>query len=124
MYSRAALPEDTIWIDCEGAAGQSFGAFAIQGLTLNVDRRGRTTIPGKGLSGGKIIVTPPAEFLESTRAHGGHAGTNIVVGNVALYGATSGEAYFRGDGVASASACAIAAPGPWWKAWATTAAST
>ncbi len=94
MYT-GSLPEDTVWIDCEGAGGQSFGAFAIQGVTLNVVGETNDYV-GKGLSGGKIIVTPPEDFLASARAHGSDAETNMIVGNVALYGATSGEAYFRG----------------------------
>jgi glutamate synthase domain-containing protein 3 len=82
------LPEDTVWIDCTGTAGQSFGAFAIKGVTLNVIGEANDYC-GKGLSGGKIIVTPPTESPIVPEE-------NIVIGNVALYGATSGEAYFRG----------------------------
>ncbi|GMW02701.1 MAG: glutamate synthase [Candidatus Hydrogenedentota bacterium] len=84
------LPEDTVWIDCTGQAGQSFGAFSIKGVTLNVTGEANDYC-GKGLSGGKIIVTPPAECPMTPEQ-------NIVVGNVALYGATGGEAYFRGIG--------------------------
>ncbi|GMV92339.1 MAG: glutamate synthase [Candidatus Hydrogenedentota bacterium] len=83
-----ALPEDTVWIDCKGTAGQSFGAFAIKGVTLNVVGEANDYC-GKGLSGGKIIVTPPSDCPIVPEA-------NIVIGNVALYGATGGEAYFRG----------------------------
>ncbi|MBX7257304.1 MAG: glutamate synthase large subunit [Candidatus Hydrogenedentes bacterium] len=82
------LPEDTIWLDCEGCAGQSFGAFSIQGVTLNVSGEANDYC-GKGLSGAKIIVRPPADSKIVPEE-------NIIVGNVALYGATSGEAYFRG----------------------------
>ena len=82
------LPEDTVWIDCDGVAGQSFGAFAIQGVTLCVTGEANDYC-GKGLSGGKIIVKPPADFP-------GLPEQNIIVGNVALFGATGGEAYFRG----------------------------
>ncbi|HNT89358.1 MAG TPA: glutamate synthase subunit alpha, partial [Candidatus Hydrogenedentes bacterium] len=82
------LPEDTVWIDCEGQAGQSFGAFTIQGVTLNVVGEANDYC-GKGLSGGKIIITPPPDCPIIPEE-------NIIVGNVALYGATGGEAYFRG----------------------------
>ena len=87
MYT-GSLPEDTVWIDCKGQAGQSFGAFAIKGVTLSVEGEANDYC-GKGLSGGKIIVRPP----EACRIV---PEKNIIVGNVALYGATSGEAYFRG----------------------------
>jgi glutamate synthase domain-containing protein 2/glutamate synthase domain-containing protein 1/glutamate synthase domain-containing protein 3 len=87
MYT-GALPEDTVWIDCKGVGGQSFGAFAIQGVTLSVE--GETNdYTGKGLSGGKIIVRPPSKCPITPTE-------NIIIGNVALYGATSGEAYFYG----------------------------
>ena len=95
MYT-GSLPEDLIWIDCEGQAGQSFGAFAIQGVTLCVHGEAND-YPGKGLSGGKIIVRPTDAFLK--KANETLKGEeNIIIGNVALYGATSGEAYFRGIG--------------------------
>ena len=87
MYT-GALDEDTVWIDCNGIAGQSFGAFAIRGVTLNVKGEANDYC-GKGLSGGKIIVSPPDNAVITP-------GDNMIVGNVALYGATSGEAYFRG----------------------------
>ncbi len=87
MYT-GTLPEDTVWIDCKGAAGQSFGAFVIKGVTLCVDGEANDYV-GKGLSGGKIIVRPPKESKIVPEE-------NIIIGNVALYGATSGEAYFRG----------------------------
>jgi glutamate synthase domain-containing protein 3 len=87
MYT-GHLPEDLVWIDCHGVAGQSFGAFIIQGITLNLVGETNDYV-GKGLSGGKLIVTPPANSPVAPEQ-------NIVVGNVALYGATSGEAYFRG----------------------------
>ncbi len=82
------LPEDTVWIDCDGAAGQSFGAFAIDGVTLNVTGEANDYV-GKGLSGGKIIVRPPYDSPLVPEE-------NILIGNVALYGATGGEGYFRG----------------------------
>jgi len=87
MYT-GTLPEDTVWIDCTGEAGQSFGAFIIQGVTLNVVGEANDYC-GKGLSGGKIIIKPPAVCPIIPEK-------NVIVGNVALYGATSGEAYFRG----------------------------
>jgi glutamate synthase (ferredoxin) len=84
----AGLPPDTIHLHLTGAGGQSFGAFLAPGITL--DLHGDTNdYLGKGMSGGRIIITPPA-------ASAFDAGENIIVGNVAFYGATSGEAYLRG----------------------------
>ena len=94
MYT-GQLPKDTVRIDCHGCAGQSFGAFAIQGVTLNVIGETNDYL-GKGLSGGTIIVSPPPEFAEHIKALGGNPDQQVIIGNVALYGATSGEAYFRG----------------------------
>ncbi|GMU91310.1 MAG: glutamate synthase [Candidatus Hydrogenedentota bacterium] len=82
------LPEDTVWLECRGAAGQSFGAFTIQGMTLRVWGEANDYC-GKGLSGAKLIVRPPEDAAITPEE-------NIVIGNVALYGATGGEAYFRG----------------------------
>ena len=87
MYGES-LPEDLIWVNCKGAAGQSFGAFAIQGVTLCVEGEANDYI-GKGLSGGKLIVRPPEECPIVPEK-------NVIVGNVALYGATGGFAFFRG----------------------------
>jgi glutamate synthase domain-containing protein 2/glutamate synthase domain-containing protein 1/glutamate synthase domain-containing protein 3 len=87
MYT-GSLPEDTVWIDCKGCAGQSFGAFAIKGVTFCIEGEANDYL-GKGLSGGKIIVRPPRDSMIVPEQ-------NIIVGNVVLYGATSGEAYFRG----------------------------
>ncbi len=82
------LKEDTIVINCNGAGGQSFGAFIPSGLTL--DLTGDTNdYFGKGLSGGKLIVKAPKDAAYD-------AENNIIAGNVALYGATSGEAYIAG----------------------------
>ncbi len=83
-----ALPEDTININFEGSAGQSFGAFLVNGVTFHLKGDSNDYI-GKGLSGGKIIVKKPAEspFI---------ANENVIIGNVALYGATSGELYVNG----------------------------
>jgi glutamate synthase (ferredoxin) len=87
-YGAEGLPEDTIRIHFNGSAGQSFGAFLPRGLTFTLEGDANDYI-GKGLSGGKLIVYPPrqASFVPEE---------NILIGNVALYGATSGEAYFRG----------------------------
>ncbi len=84
----AGLPDQTIFIQSEGTGGQSFGAFLAQGITLYLigDANDYT---GKGMSGGRIVVRPSIEFR-------GDATANIIIGNTALYGATSGEAFFRG----------------------------
>jgi glutamate synthase (NADPH/NADH) large chain len=87
-YGAAGLPDDTIRIHFTGSAGQSFGAFLPRGITLALEGDSNDYI-AKGLSGGKIIVYPPREATFV-------AEQNILVGNVVLYGATSGEAYFRG----------------------------
>ncbi len=87
-YGDEALPEETIRCNLKGTGGQSFGAFLAKGVTLNLEGDANDYC-GKGLSGGKIIVFPPKE---STFV----AEQNILIGNVALYGATGGEAYFRG----------------------------
>ena len=82
------LPEDTITINCTGAGGQSFGAFIPKGLTLRLC--GDTNdYYGKGLSGGKMVVFPP-------KNRGYKAEENIIAGNVALYGATSGKVFING----------------------------
>jgi len=82
------LPDDTIRIQLEGTGGQSFGAFLAKGVTLYLigDANDYT---GKGLSGGRIIVRPSIDFR-------GDATRNIIIGNTALYGATTGEAFFAG----------------------------
>ena len=87
-YGAEGLPEDTIKIHFNGSAGMSFGAFVTKGVTLTLEGDANDYL-GKGLSGGKIIVYPPrhSSFVPEE---------NILVGNVLLYGATSGEAYFRG----------------------------
>jgi glutamate synthase (ferredoxin) len=87
-YGAKGLPEDTIRLHFRGSAGQSFGAFIPPGMSLSLEGDANDYV-GKGLSGGKIAVFPPRE---STFA----ADDNIIVGNVALYGATSGQAYIRG----------------------------
>ncbi len=87
-YGSQGLPEDTIQLHFQGSAGQSFGAFIPSGVTLELEGESNDYV-GKGLSGGKIIVYPPAA---STFV----AEENIIIGNVAFYGATSGQAYIRG----------------------------
>jgi glutamate synthase (ferredoxin) len=87
-YGGRGLPEDTISLHFRGSAGQSFGAFIPTGVTLTLEGDANDYL-GKGLSGGKVILYPPRE---STFV----AEENVVTGNVAFYGATSGEAYIRG----------------------------
>lgn len=82
------LPEDTFTVECSGSGGQSFGAFIPKGLTLSLCGDSNDYF-GKGLSGGKLAVYPPAESVF-------RADENIIIGNVALYGATSGTAYIAG----------------------------
>ena len=82
------LPEDTYVVKCKGAGGQSFGAFIPQGLTLELTGDSNDYF-GKGLSGGKLVVCPP----QGTKFK---ANENIIIGNVALYGATSGKAFING----------------------------
>ena len=84
----AGLPEDTIQLNFKGSAGQSLGAFVPKGITIRLEGDANDYC-GKGLSGGKIILYPPSG--STFRAE-----ENIIIGNVALYGATAGEAYFRG----------------------------
>jgi len=87
-YGSAGLPDDTIRFHFTGSAGQSFGAFLAKGVTLTLEGDANDYV-GKGLSGGRLIVYPPrtSTFLPEE---------NMLVGNVVLYGATSGEAYFNG----------------------------
>jgi glutamate synthase (ferredoxin) len=87
-YGAAGLTDDTIRLQFQGSAGQSFGAFVPRGMTLILEGDANDYL-GKGLSGGKIIVYPPAG---STFV----AEENVIVGNVAFYGATAGEAFIRG----------------------------
>jgi glutamate synthase (ferredoxin) len=87
-HGAKGLPEDTIRIKFKGSAGQSFGAFIPKGMTFLLEGDANDYV-GKGLSGGKIAVFPPAG--SSFKAE-----DNIIIGNVALYGATSGEAYISG----------------------------
>lgn len=87
-FGENGLPEDTIKLHLKGSAGQSLGAFLPKGITLELEGDANDYV-GKGLSGGKLIVFPPKDS-EFQAEH------NIIIGNVALYGATSGAAYFRG----------------------------
>ncbi|MET3604977.1 glutamate synthase (NADPH/NADH) large chain [Sphaerotilus sulfidivorans] len=82
------LPDETVFVQMEGTGGQSFGAFLASGITFYLIGEGND-YTGKGLSGGRIVVRPSIEFR-------GDAAKNIIVGNTALFGATSGEAFFRG----------------------------
>ncbi|MCH6236047.1 glutamate synthase large subunit [Cognataquiflexum rubidum] len=90
IYGSPGLPEDTIHFNFSGSAGQTFGGFLTKGVTFELEGESNDYF-GKGLSGGKLIVYPSrnANFL----AH-----ENIIIGNVAFYGATSGEAYINGKG--------------------------
>ncbi len=88
IYGAQGLPDDTILVDFEGSAGQSFGAFATNGLSFKIHGNCNDYL-GKGLSGGKLIVkVPPTATFKPEE--------NIIIGNVALYGAITGEAYING----------------------------
>jgi glutamate synthase (NADPH/NADH) large chain len=87
-YGGAGLPDDTIQFKFTGSAGQSFGAFAARGLTLILEGEAND-YTGKGLSGGRLVIYPPRGSTFAPEK-------TIIVGNTVLYGATSGEAYFRG----------------------------
>jgi glutamate synthase (NADPH/NADH) large chain len=87
-YRSAGLPEDSIHFRLDGTAGQSFGSFATKGLTLELEGDANDYF-GKGLSGARLIIYPPKKALFVPEE-------NIIIGNVAFYGATSGEAFIRG----------------------------
>jgi len=87
-YGNDGLPDNTIRVNLEGTAGQSLGAFLAKGITFNLYGEGNDYV-GKGLCGGHIIIRPPKNFK-------GIEEKNIIVGNTVMYGATSGESYFRG----------------------------
>jgi glutamate synthase domain-containing protein 3 len=87
-YGPDGLPEETIRLAFEGSAGQSFGAFLARGVTLTLSGDSNDYV-GKGLSGGRIVVRPPRSSQLAPEQ-------NVIVGNVVLYGATSGEAFFSG----------------------------
>jgi len=88
IYGHTGLPQDTIHVGFKGTAGQAFGAWLAQGVTFDLEGEANDYV-GKGLSGGKIIVKPP-------RDSGIVPEESIIVGNTVLYGAISGECYFRG----------------------------
>jgi len=88
IYGDNGLPEDTLNLKFKGSAGQSFGAFATKGLTMQVDGNTNDYL-GKSLSGAKLIIKKPDEATFASEE-------NIIVGNVSLYGATNGEAYING----------------------------
>jgi glutamate synthase (NADPH) large chain len=87
-YGEEGLPDDTIHCTFHGTAGQSFGAFLVKGVTFRLEGDSNDYI-GKGLSGGKIIVVPPAGSTFKPEE-------NIIIGNTSFYGATRGEAYIKG----------------------------
>jgi glutamate synthase (NADPH/NADH) large chain len=87
-YGHAGLPDDTIHVKFTGTAGQSFGAWLARGITFELDGEGNDYV-GKGLSGGRLIIRPPA-------GSGIVPEESIIVGNTVLYGAIEGECYFRG----------------------------
>jgi glutamate synthase (NADPH/NADH) large chain len=87
-HGHAGLPDDTIHIQLQGTAGQSFGAFLAHGITLDLVGEAND-YTGKGLSGGRIVVRSPNDFR-------GFGPEHIIVGNTVLYGAIAGEAYFNG----------------------------
>jgi glutamate synthase (NADPH) large chain len=87
-YGHRGLPEDTIHVKLSGSSGQSFGAWAAHGVTLELTGEGNDYV-GKGLSGGKIIIKPKTKI-------GFKPEESIIIGNTVLYGAITGEAYFRG----------------------------
>jgi glutamate synthase domain-containing protein 3 len=88
QWGMDGLKEDTLHIKFHGSAGQSFGAWVTSGVTLELEGDANDYV-GKGLSGGRLVVYPPkgSHFVPEE---------NIIIGNVALYGATRGEGYFRG----------------------------
>jgi glutamate synthase (NADPH/NADH) large chain len=87
-YGHAGLPDDTIHVKLTGTAGQSFGAWLARGVTFELDGEGNDYV-GKGLSGGRLIIRPPAESAIVPEK-------SIIVGNTVLYGAIEGECFFRG----------------------------
>ena len=87
-YGHDGLPDDTIHIQCNGTAGQSFGAFLAHGITMDLVGEGNDYV-GRGLSGGRIIVRSPNDFR-------GFGPDHIIAGNTVLYGALAGEAFFNG----------------------------
>ncbi|MBV8851407.1 MAG: glutamate synthase subunit alpha, partial [Methylobacteriaceae bacterium] len=89
IYGHTGLPDDTIHIRATGTAGQSFGAWLAHGVTLELEGDANDYV-GKGLSGGRIVIYPPRQAEKITPEE------SILIGNTVLYGAISGECYFRG----------------------------
>ena len=89
-YGLAGLPDDTIYIKARGTGGQSWGAWLAKGITIELEGEANDYV-GKGLSGGRLVIYPPR-----TSGMAEHAEDNIIIGNTVLYGAISGECYFRG----------------------------
>ena len=87
-YGSAGLPDDMIRINFTGTSGQSFAAFLAKGISFELTGEGNDYV-GKGLCGGRIVIKPPVAFR-------GLAHENIIIGNTVMYGATTGESYFRG----------------------------
>lgn len=87
-YGNTGLPNDTIHVNFTGTSGQSFAAFLAKGITFELTGEGNDYV-GKGLCGGRIVIKPPVAFR-------GIAHENIIIGNTVMYGATTGESYFRG----------------------------
>src|SRR5204863_2736267 len=87
-YHGEGLPDGTIEVVLRGSAGQSFGAFLPRGITLTLEGEANDGF-GKGLSGGRVVAYPPRQSTFRSE-------DNIIIGNVALYGATGGEAFIRG----------------------------
>ncbi len=117
LHGATGLPEDSIVVDFEGCAGQSFGGWLAPGVTFTLSGDAND-YAGKGLSGGIFSVRPREGMGEHFIAQ-----ENVIVGNTVLYGATAGRAFFRGSR-ASASLSATPGRGLSWRASATTAAST
>jgi len=90
-YGNDGLPDDSVTIRARGTAGQSFGAWLARGVTIELHGEGNDYV-GKGLSGGRLIIRPPAE----SGVAGAAAARNIIVGNTVLYGAIAGECFFSG----------------------------
>ncbi len=88
-YGHEGLPDDTIYIHARGTGGQSLGAWLAKGVTIELEGEANDYV-GKGLSGGRLVIYPPADSAIE------RAEDNIIVGNTVLYGAISGECYFRG----------------------------
>jgi glutamate synthase (ferredoxin) len=88
LHGANGLPDDTIRLYFDGSAGQSFGAFLPRGITLELEGDANDYV-GKGLSGGRLVIRPPAASTFAPEE-------NVIIGNVALYGATGGEAYVYG----------------------------